>query len=76
MLSLERRIGERIVIGEGENQVIIQLCSVEGDRALLGVVAGRQVSVVRGEVLAARRAAVLAAGEGAPPAEGGQWPCG
>ncbi len=48
MLTLTRRPGERIVIGDG---IEIEVLSVQGGRARLGIRAPRTTSVVRGELL-------------------------
>ena len=48
MLTLTRRPGERIVIGDG---IEIEVLAVHGGRARLGIRAPRETSVVRGELL-------------------------
>ncbi len=47
MLILSRKVGERIVIGEGI-EVIVQ--RVSGDRVTLGLAAPRDVKILRGEL--------------------------
>lgn len=47
MLVLSRRIGERLVIGDNI-EVIVQ--RVQGNRVTLGIIAPRDVSVLRGEL--------------------------
>jgi carbon storage regulator len=48
MLVLSRRVGERIVIGEGLAEVLVT--AVRGDRVTLGVSAPREVPVRRAEL--------------------------
>ncbi|MEM6957731.1 MAG: carbon storage regulator [Myxococcota bacterium] len=48
MLTLTRRPGERIVIGDG---IEVEVLSVQGGRARLGIRADRSTPVVRGELL-------------------------
>jgi len=47
MLILSRKIGERIVIG---GEVELQVLAVEGGRVSLGLVAPREVRILRGEL--------------------------
>lgn len=58
MLVLTRRVGEKLVIG---NEVIVEVLSVNGDVARIGITAPRETSVHRFEVfeeiLKANRAA-------------------
>ncbi len=49
MLVLTRRPGQSLRIGDG---VEVQVVRIEGDRVVLGIVAPRDVAVVRGELLA------------------------
>ena len=49
MLVLTRRPGQTLKIGEG---IEVQVVRVEGDRVVLGVVAPREIAVVRGELVA------------------------
>jgi carbon storage regulator len=66
MLVLSRKLGERILIGEG---VIVTVVAVEGGRVRIGIHAAAEVQVLREELLAAPR----------PPRkmsrlhEGGKW---
>lgn len=48
MLVLSRKIGERIVIGDG---VEVSVVRIQGGRVMLGVVAPREVPVNREELL-------------------------
>lgn len=50
MLILERRLGERIVIGDG---IVITVTAVGHGTCRLGIEADRSVPVVRGELLPA-----------------------
>ncbi|MDZ4817830.1 MAG: carbon storage regulator [Planctomycetota bacterium] len=47
MLILSRKVGERILIGDGI-EVIVQ--RVAGDRVTLGLAAPREVKILRGEL--------------------------
>jgi carbon storage regulator len=49
MLVLTRRAGQALRIGES---VEVQVIRVEGDRVVLGVVAPREVAIVRSELVA------------------------
>jgi carbon storage regulator len=49
MLVLTRRAGQAIRIGNG---IEIQVVRVEGDRVVLGIVAPRDVAIVRSELIA------------------------
>ena len=48
MLVLTRRPGQTLRIGDG---IELQVVRVEGDRVVLGLVAPRDVPIVRGELL-------------------------
>lgn len=67
MLVLSRKVGEKVVIGNG---VVVEVLSVSGDVVRVGVVAPRETSVHRFEVFeeigAANRAATARA-QSAPP---------
>ena len=47
MLVLSRKVGERIVIGDG---IVLQVLSVQGNRVRLGIAAPLGVSIVREEL--------------------------
>jgi carbon storage regulator len=47
MLILSRKVGERIVIGDG---IVLAVVEVQGDRVKLGILAPRDVPVHREEV--------------------------
>ena len=47
MLILARRVGETILIGDG---IEVMLVAVRGNRAMLGIVAPRDVPIHRSEV--------------------------
>jgi carbon storage regulator len=49
MLVLTRRAGEKVVIG---NEIVIEILSIGGETARLGIVAPRETSVHRYEVFA------------------------
>jgi carbon storage regulator len=50
MLILTRRIGETLVIGEGDNQVKLTVLSVKGGQVRVGIDAPKTVSVHRKEI--------------------------
>jgi carbon storage regulator len=58
MLVLTRRAGQTLRIGD---DIELQVVRIEGDRVVLGIVAPRAVSVIRGEVRAEVAEEILAA---------------
>lgn len=50
MLLLTRRIGESIIIGEGENKIVVTVVSINGNQVRAGVEAPKSISVHREEV--------------------------
>jgi carbon storage regulator len=50
MLILTRKTGESIIIGDGENKIVIKLLSTQSKNAKLGVDAPKNVSVHREEI--------------------------
>jgi len=50
MLVLSRKKNESIIAGEGENQVIITVIEVRGDRVRLGIQADPKLPIHRQEV--------------------------
>jgi carbon storage regulator len=69
MLVLTRKVGERIVIGEG---VVVTIVRIQNDKVRIGIDAPRQVAVHREEVvrrIARRNAGSL--GAPTPPESGG-----
>jgi carbon storage regulator len=51
MLVLSRRISERIVIGEGKNQVTVTVTRISGDRVRLGFDADQTIRIRRSELV-------------------------
>ena len=51
MLVLTRKLNEQIVIQLGDQDVVVRIVAVKGDRVRLGIVAAPEVSVHREEVL-------------------------
>jgi carbon storage regulator len=47
LLFLERRIGERIKIGEN---IWVRIMSIEGDQTNIGIQAPRDILILRGEL--------------------------
>ncbi|MGH9945438.1 MAG: carbon storage regulator [Pyrinomonadaceae bacterium] len=62
MLTLTRRVGEKLVVG---NNIVIEVVAVSGKGVQLGIVAPRETSVHRYEVFEEIQAANLAATESA-----------
>jgi carbon storage regulator len=50
MLVLERRMGQKIVIGRGDGRIDIMVVSIVGNKVRLGIGAPREVPVHRWEV--------------------------
>ncbi len=50
MLVLSRKASEVIVIGDGPQQVVVEVVRVLGDRVTVGVTAPKDVKVLRGEL--------------------------
>lgn len=50
MLILTRRIGETLVIGEGDNRVEVIILGIKGGQVRIGVDAPKDVPVHRAEV--------------------------
>lgn len=50
MLVLSRKVGEKIVIGEGEDQVVLVVVSINGNRIRLGIEAEDHIKILRGEL--------------------------
>lgn len=48
MLALTRKIGERIVIGDG---ITITVVEVKGDSVRLGIEAPKEIRILRGEII-------------------------
>lgn len=50
MLVLSRKKRQSIVIGEGQNKIEVIVNRIKGDTVSLGIVAPRQVKILRGEL--------------------------
>lgn len=48
MLKLSRRLGERIVIGDG---IVVEVVAIDRGKVRLGIVAPRDVPIFRSELL-------------------------
>lgn len=57
MLVLARKAKEVIVIGEGQNKIEVIVNRIKGDTVSLGIVAPRQVKILRGELPDGKEAA-------------------
>jgi carbon storage regulator len=56
MLILTREVNERIVIGEGANQVIVMVCKIKGEDVRLGIEAPPHMPIHREEIYMAIQA--------------------
>jgi carbon storage regulator CsrA len=54
VLILNRKVGEVVVIGEGENRVEVEVVEIRGDKVRLGIVANTGIPVDRLEVRLAK----------------------
>jgi carbon storage regulator len=63
VLVLTRRIDESLMIG---NQILVTILAVEGDKVKVGVVAPRDIPILRHELYLAVRDQNLAAAQGLP----------
>jgi carbon storage regulator len=52
MLVLSRKVGEKIVIGEGVGKITVTVVEIDGNKIRLGIEAPRDVPVHRHEVAA------------------------
>ena len=68
MLILSRKVGERIVIGDG---VVLVVKRILGQRVTLGIEAPKSVHIVRGELKPLKPAPVHAGHLGADPLDPG-----
>ena len=50
MLTLYRKKGERVIVGHGENEIVITYLDSEDDRIKLGFEAQKHVSIDREEI--------------------------
>lgn len=50
MLILSRKIGQTIIIGEGENEVRITIVRIMGGRVSVGIDAPKSIPIVREEL--------------------------
>lgn len=60
MLVLSRKVDEGIVIG---NSIIIRVVAVEGNQVKLGIIADKELTIVREEILEAVKKENLSAGQ-------------
>ena len=51
MLCLTRTLGEKIVIGEGENAIVVEVVAIQYGRIRLGITAPKEIPIMREEVL-------------------------
>ena len=49
MLCLSRKVGERIIIGEGASQVVVIVLDWDRSKVRLGIEAPKEIDVYRGE---------------------------
>jgi carbon storage regulator len=50
MLALTRKVGQRIIIGDGLEKIIISIADIRSDKVRLGIEAPKEVPVHREEV--------------------------
>jgi len=50
MLVLERVAGQKLIIGEGDREVEVQVVRVDGKHVILGITAPRDIPVDREEI--------------------------
>lgn len=50
MLVLSRKVGDRIVVGEGATEVVFVVMEVRGGNVRIGIEAERSVNIRRGEL--------------------------
>lgn len=50
MLVLSRKVDQRIIVGEGENQIVITLVAIRGDKVRVGIDAGQHIKILRDEL--------------------------
>jgi carbon storage regulator len=50
MLVLTRKKNEKIVIGEGESQIVITVVEIRGDKIRIGIEAAKGIPIHREEV--------------------------
>lgn len=58
MLVLSRKVGESVVVGEGELAVVVRVVSIRGDKVRIGIEAPEDVAINREEVAEAISAGV------------------
>lgn len=63
MLSLTRRVGQTLVIGDG---IVIDIIAISKNRVRLGVTADKKIPVIRGEAKKKKGPAVCAETSQAP----------
>lgn len=51
MLILTRRVGEAVLVGEGDNAVTLTVLGVKGNQVRVGVAAPKAIKVLREELL-------------------------
>lgn len=66
MLCLSRRIGERIVVGEGDTKVVITIIDIDRNKCRVGLEAAKAVKIYRSELLGETQTVTLPATEGQP----------
>lgn len=51
MLILTRRVGETLVIGQGDQEITVTILGVKGNQVRVGTDAPKEVAVLRGELI-------------------------
>jgi carbon storage regulator len=55
MLVLSRKLGQKIFIGQGDDQIVIQVVDIDRGKIRLGIQCPRDVPIYREELLDAAR---------------------
>lgn len=50
MLVVSRKVGQRIVVGEGVDKIVIEVTKVQGNRVSIAISAPDGVRILRGEL--------------------------
>ena len=59
MLVLTRKIEEKIIIGEDENQVTITILKIQGDKVSVGIQANKNTPILRNELVESQEPALM-----------------
>ncbi len=51
MLVLTRKLEEEIIIGEKNNEVVIKILKIQGDKVSIGIKASKDTPILRSELI-------------------------